>query len=77
MVARPRTGSIVASVFAVAAFPFWVVVVTMGGLEIVQTVQGSETEHTPGRLALYALVPALLISSLAYAAWLWDSGHRG
>lgn len=54
---------------AVIAAPFWLVVVTMGGLEVVQQAKGLSTENTPRTLALYALVPAVLLTVAAYAAW--------
>lgn len=53
----------------VVAAPFWLVVVTMGGLEVVQQAKGLSTENTPRTLALYALVPAVLPSVVAYGVW--------
>lgn len=59
---------------AAAAFACWLLVLVMGGLEVVQQAKGLDTEHTPRTLALYALVPAALLSAFAYAAWRWGGG---
>ena len=55
-------------VCAVAASVFWAVALVMGGLEILQQVQGGDTEHTPRTLALLSLGPAVLLTAIAYAA---------
>lgn len=61
-------------VCVVVAAPFWLLVVTMGGLEVVQQAQGLSTENTPRTLALYALVPAVLLSVAAYGVWGYGDG---
>ena len=55
--------------WAAGATACWLFVLYMGGVEVIQQVRGGDTEHTPLRLALFALAPAVLLTGFAVAAW--------